>query len=371
MEAILIQPHSGSVVGPFASGDPNHKGTVPMTATHLDRRELFIYGAPGDVGGAATKIRDLIRLLGEVLDIRVVLPGRQYLRNAELLRQLKRLPCSFLPFEELKRSPGAVCLSVCETAFFKSGHAARLKDLGFKVVFSNEMTWAFDGEREACRDGVVDKVLYVSNFQREALAPVNGATPFAYTSNYIHADAFPFVERRHWPMTMGRVSRADPEKYSENFPAFYEAICPFDMDFRIMGWDAKCAAKFRWFEFGPRWTLLKLNAWPVSEFLGELDFFVYSTDRKLHESWGRAVVEAMLTGCIPLLPTGHAFEEFITSGDSGFICFDAAGYRAALKTLYQDVGVRSAISRRASEVAREVICSPRRHRDIWLEALFG
>jgi|LauGreSuBDMM15SN_2_FD.fasta_scaffold03084_4 hypothetical protein len=342
-----------------------------MSAFAANRQQLWIYGVPGDVGGAATKIRDLVRLLGTLLDICVILPSRQYLKNPDILRQLKRLPCSFIWFDDLKKRQGAVCLAVCESAFFRSGHAAKLKDLGFKVIFSNEMMWSFDGERDACKDGLVDKVLYVSKFQKAALAESNSGTPFAYTSNYVHAESFPYTKRNHWPMAIGRISRADPQKYSENFPAFYESICPFDANFRVMGWDAKCAAKFNWFEFGPRWTLLTMNAKPVVDFLAEIDFFVYSTDRKLHESWGRAVVESMLTGCIPLLPTGHAFEEFITIGESGYICFDATEYRSILSMLYQDVGVRNAVSRRAAEVARDVICSPSKHSEIWINALFG
>lgn len=326
---------------------------------------------PGNVGGAATKIRDLIHLLESFVDIRIILPNKLYLKNKELLRQLNRLPCSFTLIDDLKKSPKAICLSVCETAFFKSGHATKLKDLGYKIIFSNEMMWPFVGEQDACKNGVIDKVLYVSKFQREAFAEVNSGTEFSYTSNYIHADLFPFVERSHWPLAIGRISRADPEKYSENFPAFYESICSFDANFRIMGWDAKCAAKFNWFNFGTRWELLNANAKPVAEFLAQIDFFVYTTDRKLRESWGRAIVEAMLTGCIPLVPTGHAFDEFIISGETGYICFDAIEFRSILSMLYRNAVLKNTISRRAAEVAKHIICDPSKHKEIWMNALFG
>jgi hypothetical protein len=51
-----------------------------------------------------------------------------------------------------------------------------------------------------------------------------------------------------------------------------------------------------------------------------LDLFVYLLGHRIKESWGRAVVEGMLTGCVPVLPAGHQFHKLTAHRESGFIC---------------------------------------------------
>lgn len=336
-----------------------------------DMERLWLYGMPGDVGGAATKLRDLVRLLGDRVRITVVVPDRAHERDPQVMKTLKRMPVSVCCLDDLPKSQGEVCLAVCEVRLFTSGHAQRIRDRGYRLIFSNEMMWAFSGEKEACEGGVVSKVLYVSEFQRQALGPVNGGLPHSMVGNYVDPERYTLKPRTHWPLRIGRVSRADPDKYPENFPGFYESICRFDVEFRVMGWDAACAKKFPWHRFDDRWVFLKAGAMPVWDFLGGVDLFVYGTDRKLRESWGRAVVEAMLTGCIPVLPSGHAFEEFLEDGVSGYICLDAGEYRMRIDRLYRDREHRERMMVEASRHAREEICNREKHARVWEAALFN
>ena len=54
--------------------------------------------------------------------------------------------------------------------------------------------------------------------------------------------------------------------------------------------------------FNARWDLLPKEAESQVDFLHSLELFVYSLDPNFRKSWGRSTVEAMLTGCGPLMP---------------------------------------------------------------------
>ena len=53
-----------------------------------------------------------------------------------------------------------------------------------------------------------------------------------------------------------------------------------------------------------------------------MDRLVYPLGHKFIGSWGRSTVEAMLTGCIPLVPEGHPLENLMIHGETGYVCGD-------------------------------------------------
>ncbi len=127
--------------------------------------------------------------------------------------------------------------------------------------------------------------------------------------NYIDPAEFPFRDRTGessagQPLVVGRLSRPDPHKFPPDFPQFYEDLGLKNPEFRVMGWNDEMAARWPGRRFDERWKLLAPLAEPTAQFLQGLDLFVYSLHARFRESWGRVVVEAMLTGAIPLLPAG-------------------------------------------------------------------
>lgn len=333
------------------------------------RQKLFIVGIPGKVGGAATKIRHLIYLLKDEYDLTVVLNHVSWLKDQHVIRFLKQQEVRHCLLKDLPEQLAGIALVICEVDFFITGAAQAVKRRGLKLVFSNEMMWEFKGEADAVKAGLIDKVLFVSDFQAARFAGLYHGVPSAIPGNYVAPEDFGFKERRHPTFTLGRLSRPDPDKYPEDFPVFYEELGLKDVKYRVMAWDDRLRRKFLWHRFGPEWDLLAPQREDTEKFLHSLDLFVYPLGHLFKESWGRSTVEAMLTGCIPLVPAGHQFHNLIVPAETGFICRSFSEYREIIHELDGNHPWRQKLSRQCAEHARTRICSPDEHRRIWIEAL--
>lgn len=330
---------------------------------------LYIFGTPGELGGAATKITHLVRLLHQSFEITVVPSHISFRKDKQIQRKLHSLKVRYCMFNELPKKLTGVGLAICELQFFSSGLARRVKDRGLRLVWSNEMMWAFKGEVEAARAGIIDRVLWVSEFQAIAFEKIYRNIPSAMTGNYIDPEDFCWSDRRLPTFTIGRLSRPDPEKYPYNFPVFYEALLPFETLFRVMAWDEELSKQYNWHSFDSRWIQYKANAISTVTFLHSIDLFVYPLGHRIQESWGRSVVEAMLTGCVPLVPTGHQFHKLMNHEESGFVCGPFEEWQEHALHLRFDYAYRIKMGRKAQEHARTELCSPDYHRGIWETAL--
>jgi glycosyltransferase involved in cell wall biosynthesis len=333
-------------------------------------RSLFLFGWPSHYGGADTKFTDLVRLLCGSFSITVVpnFPLQLDQRPWRDFFETLRVRCCTVA--DLPDRLEGIALAVGNDLFFTSGICKTARAKGLKIVWSVEMMWSHPGEVEAIRAGEVDRVLYVSEIQNRHLAYERlGSISTRITGNYVDPDPFPFVERPARPFTIGRLSRAAPEKYPEDFPVFYEALDLPDARFRVMAWSDELAAKYRWHRFGPRWELLPPVAEDACRFLASLDLFVYPLGHRFVESWGRSTVEAMLTGLVPLVPPGHHLENLILPGETGFICDDFREYRRCAALLCQDTGLRKRMAENARRHALYNLCDRATNWKLWCEAL--
>jgi glycosyltransferase involved in cell wall biosynthesis len=187
--------------------------------------------------------------------------------------------------------------------------------------------------------------------------------------NYVNPDAFPYRERNNPVFTIGRLSRSDPAKYPLDFPVFYEELDLEHVRFRVQAWTIDLQRLYAWHRFGPEWELLPPDKLPAPRFLQSLDLFVYPLGHRVTESWGRAVVEAMLTGCIPVVPSGHQFPDFVEHGRTGFIFDGFRDYKEAVRALYRDGRLRSWMGKQAAAYARSSLCDRETHRRWWAGAL--
>jgi glycosyltransferase involved in cell wall biosynthesis len=127
--------------------------------------------------------------------------------------------------------------------------------------------------------------------------------------------------------------------------------------------------KYKWFNFGDKWDLIKPSKENALDFLYSLDLFVYPLGHKFIESWGRSTVEAMLTGCIPIVQSGHNLENIIIHGVTGFICDDFYDTKNTINNLYNNIELKNKISRQCREHAADKICNREQHLSIWRKAL--
>jgi hypothetical protein len=329
--------------------------------------QVYIFGWPSFLGGADTKLAHLLPLLHRDLAFTVVPNDPAHLADEHWTRFLADLGIRCCLREQLPSKLDGWALSLSNHRFFSDRIAHRAKDRGLKIVWSSEMMWHHDGELEAVKSGLVDKVLYVSEFQKRHLAGEYGDLPSAITGNYIDPAFFPFAERRHAVFAIGRLSRAAPEKYPEDFPVFYECLGLPDTRFRVMAWSDELARKYRWHTFDDRWDLLSAEQETQIAFLHSLDLFVYPLGHAFKESWGRSTVEAMLTGCVPLVPAGHHLDQLLVHGECGFICGDFLEYQEHAHRLFHDRPFRAAMARQCREHAVTKLCVAAEHRRAWLE----
>lgn len=330
---------------------------------------LYVCGTPGKIGGAGTKILHLLRLLEGQFRLTVIAPEVSVSKNKNVRQLLEPqgIPC--LTIKDLPSKLDGVALGICSRDFFASGRAQALKARGLKIVWSNEMMFPLPGEAEAARAGVIDRVLFVSSSQAETFAEMySGVTSFQ-TGNYVDPDGYCWRSRSNGTYALGRLSRPDPLKYPVDFPVFYEEIGLREVKYRIMAWSPELQRQYRWHRFGPEWEFLPANKQSALSFLYSLDVFLYPLGHRIRESWGRAVVEAMLTGCVPVVPAGHQFHNLMVHGESGFICKGFREFKSCVRELYENYPLRLRISRQAADFAREHLCNPEKHRKIWIEAL--
>jgi glycosyltransferase involved in cell wall biosynthesis len=227
----------------------------------------------------------------------------------------------------------------------------------------------FAGEAEAIKQGLVDRVLFVSDFQAQAFRHFCTGTTTFITGNFIDDDEYAYRKRTNTIFTIGRLSRPDPSKYPLNFPVFYEELGLKDVRYRVMSWGPELQKQFKWHRFGLEWDLLSTNKESAAAFLQTLDLFVYPLGHRIKESWGRAVVEAMLTGAVVVVPAGHNFDKMLVNGESGFICKEFKEFKTVVHQLYEDYQLRERIARQGAQHARDSLCNSGEHQKRWIEAL--
>ncbi len=330
---------------------------------------LYLYGVPGRIGGASTKIAHLIRLLHGQRKLTVILPSVAALKDRHIRTLTEPYGVQCITLKDLSKKLEGLVFAVCEKNFFKDGTATRLKDRGLKLIWSNEMMFPFDGEAEAAKNGLIDRALFVSTFQADAFTEMYRGVSSFITGNYIDPEDFPPCDRKNSSFIVGRLSRPDVDKYPLDLPAFYEELGLSDVCYRVMAWSSELERQYRWHKFSSNWELLPPNKEPVHRFLSSLDVFLYPLGHRIKESWGRAVVEAMLTGCVPVVPAGHQFETFMESGQTGFIFRAYHEVKAIMHELNENYALRKMLGQQCAEHARENLCNADKHRAIWIQAL--
>ena len=122
--------------------------------------------------------------------------------------------------------------------------------------------------------------------------------------------------RSHVPV-VGRHSRDHPTKWPDDPEALLAAYPDSpDIDVRVMG-GAKVARNVLEMANTPdNWLVYGFNETDVRSFLHQLDFYVYFPHPNMIEAFGRAVLEALASGCVTILP--DHFERVF--GDAAVYC---------------------------------------------------
>ncbi len=335
---------------------------------------IFIHGYPGYVGGANTELWHTVKLWRRAgLGVTLIATERA---DAHWQRRLEAIGCRTVecPPEKLAAAPGlagGVVVAFCNERFLAEAH--RFRALGCRTVWVNCMNWLFPAERlHYRRHGLLDHYVFQSRYQRDQLQPQLERYGYRPEQGHVIRGAldvaeFPFRPRPHAEgerFTIGRISRAVPEKFSPRTWAVYERT-PYPIRARVLGFGPAVAA-----QTGPppHWAeCLPQGSRTAAEFLPTLHAQVFAGATA--ENWPRVGLEAMAAGVPLVVDCRGGWCAMIRHGQTGFLCRTADDFAYHTAQLARDEPLRRHVAYQARRDLEEHLAEPEGLAREWRELL--
>jgi hypothetical protein len=208
------------------------------------------------------------------------------------------------------------------------------------VVWFNCMTWPFEAELAAHRQGWIDLFGFTSDYQRSLLKPeLEKAAPVrefeGYRQFFSLENPSQLIRYSYRPPAeyfgVGRVSRDDAAKYSEDMWTTFHKVCvPAKKKVFVLGYGPNATGRCGNPPDGLDWMTWSPNAIPVREFYERIHCLVHKTGGS-RESYGRIVPEAYAAGVAVVVEDDYAFPTLVEDGVTGFRCksSDEMSFRAS------------------------------------------
>ncbi len=335
---------------------------------------IFVFGYPGNVGGANTEFWHTVKLWRRMALAVTLIPT--WRASPDWRRRLNTLGCRTVecPPERLETVPGLAgrtAVALCNEAF--PAVAGRLRDLGCRTVWVGCMNWLFPAERlHYRRHRPFDHYVFQTHYQRRQLEPQ--LARFAYRPEQgrvirgaLDANEIPFRPLPHRAderFTVGRISRAAPEKFSPRTWAIYRRT-PYPIRARVLGFGPAVAARTG---APPPWAeCLPEGAQSAAEFLPTLHAMVFAGGTA--ENWPRAGLEAMAAGVPLVVDRRGGWCEMIRHGQTGFLCDTEDDFAFHTTQLARDEPLRRRVAYQARRELEEHLAEPARLSAEWRELL--
>jgi glycosyltransferase involved in cell wall biosynthesis len=151
---------------------------------------------------------------------------------------------------------------------------------------------------------------------------------------------------------IGRWSRGDDAKYSDDFLELLAGINVPGVEFACMG----VPPKFRGMSLPPNVRFYENGEISVEELLAQLDVLLFKTHAPAwHEGWCRTVTEAMAAGVVPVVENRGGIPDQVLHGYNGFLCDTNAEFTRYCELLYHDPALRARMSDSAAAFVRDNI----------------
>lgn len=339
--------------------------------------EIWVAGYPSFCGGADSELDhniDLWRMYG--VDVHLVPTGGCDPRMRSLCDARGCITHEYTP--EIFNDK--IVASFCNGQFLSRLPEIMDKGKPALVVWFNCMTWTFQSEIDAIKNGWIDLHGFVSKYQRSILKPqlegqsgkkiheLEGYRPYFNPDSASQRIVFDYRPPADY-FGMGRISRDDGAKYSPDMWRIFDRVCsPRPTKTFILGYGENAAKKT-----GPAPATLDWQTWspagiPVAEFYSKLHVLIHKTGGS-RESYCRVVPEAYASGIPVIVENDYAFPELVIQGETGFLCgtSDAMSFAASVLAFNEDQ--RKKIAVRAREFLVNEIANIERCFNPWSNIL--
>jgi glycosyltransferase involved in cell wall biosynthesis len=335
---------------------------------------IYFFQWISELGGADTRLKDLIKLFSSQKKYKLYsVPNDDFrLKEEDNLNFLKKYNVSYLSWKDLPDKLDGIGIAFCNFRIFSEDwRIKKIKESGLKFIWSNDMMWHTSEEIRALDNNMIDAYLYTSDFHLEKMTNKSTQNCKEFIiPNYFDVDSYSYFHRNEKEIfTIGKHSRPDPLKFSEDFPLFYENLNLKNPKYRVMGFNNFLLKKFNWHNFDNKWELLGPNKELTSNFLSSLDTYIYNSHDSFIENQSRAIIEAALNGLPIIAPNKYNFPNQIFHGKTGFLWNTYEECCKYAKILESDFNLRIEMGKNAHEISKLKWCDKTQHIDIW-ENLF-
>lgn len=301
------------------------------------KKEIWVAGYPSFFGGADTEVLHNIDLWRRYdVDVNLVPmfgsdPKMQAFMNAVGAKTHEYRPDIF---------KDKITTSFCNGEFLRLLPDIMEQGKPRTVVWFNCMTWTFDDEIKAHRNGWLDFHGFVSTYQKGWLKPaldtirpvreLEDYRPYFNPNNISQQVEFNYREPKNW-FALGRISRDDAHKYSDDmWNIFYKVCTPRHKKVFVLGYGPNAHGKTGPAPRGLDWQTWGPNEIPVKQVYNILHTIIHKTGGS-RESYCRIVPEAYAYGVPIITEDDYAFPDLIVNGVTGYRCktSDEMSFRAS------------------------------------------
>ena len=331
--------------------------------------KVFIFGYPGDMGGANTECWHTVKLWRKHdLDVHFIPTWGDDTKWQERLDSIGCVTHYLQPneIESLPDLPGAITIGFCNSEYITQ--IPQLRALGCKIVWVNCMTFMFDYERVCFEEhGSADAMIYQSEFQRTELERELKSCNYDFSKGHLIRGAFDldewkFQPQNHLkgdPFVVGRVARPDPDKWSCNTWKIYSQIQYNNRRALMLGVNEHTLEKLG---TTPSWAdCLKPMAISAQQYYTCLHCLL-PVNGGARENWPRAGLEAFATGVPVVAQNEWGWKEMIEHGVTGFLGNDDCELAHYAAVLAHDEKLRMEIVHNAYEKLKGELANPE---EIW------
>lgn len=370
----MTQADSSRCESPVASDQfaMNREASKGGASGKQNAYKIFVFGYPGDIGGASTECWHTIKLWKRRgLDVHLI---PTWHANPQWVRKLDALGCvthATAP-DTLGRVPGlagSIVVGFCNRGFIEAG--PRLRRLGCKLVWLNCMTFLFEHEKKFFADfGPPDVMIYQSQFQRSELEAQMASFGYRRDCGYLIRGAFDSMDWDFQPrphekgsaFVVGRAARPDPAKWSSKTWDICTNI-PYPKKRALMlGVDGTVLKKIG---PPPEWAdCLTPGAMKTKAFYETLHCMI-PVNGGARENWPQAGLEAFAAGVPVVAPNAWGWREMIRHGETGFLADDDKEISRYAGLLADDETLRRTMAKNARKYLEDELAAPERLWERW------